>query len=741
MPDRPRDPPWIFRTYAGHSSASASNALYRKNLAAGQTGLSIAFDLPTQCGYDPDHPLARPEVGKVGVPIVSLDDMHALFDGIPLEQMNTSMTINGTAMWLLALYVALARERGVPEAGLRGTVQNDIVKEYLARGTYIFPPEPSLDLIAETYEYCVANMPQWNPSNICSYHLQEAGATPVQELAFALADAIGVLDRVRARGRVDAAHFAQCVGRVSFFVNAGMRFVEEMCKMRAFAALWDEITRERYGVTDPKLRQLRYGVQVNSLGLTEPQPENNAWRILIEALGVVLSRDARCRALQLPTWNEALSLPRPWDQQWSLRLQQILAYETDLLEYDDLFAGNPVIERKVGQLADAARAELARIDAMGGIRGAIETGYCKRELVSSMTARMARIESGAQTVVGVNKWTEALPSPLVGGDDGGVFRGDPHAADAALASLAQTRARRDPARVREALANLDAAARAGLPIMEASIACALARVTTGEWAGTLRGVWGEYRAQTGVQGARIAEGDDWAALRARVEAHVAATGRRPRLLVGKPGLDGHSNGAEVIAVAARDAGFEVIYAGIRLEPAAIAAVAVQEAVDVVGLSVLSGSHVELAGAVIDELRARGGEGVAVVLGGTVPAHDHATLQHLGIKRVFTPSDFKLVQIIGELLDLCIAPLVRRIRIATCHSRSQSNHGAQVPLLRSRRRLAFDPLRQERLTRMSSGSFLFGRASVAAHARSSAQAPLRDRRGRAAQRAGAPDACA
>ena len=654
MPDRPRDPPWIFRTYAGHSSARASNALYRKNLAAGQTGLSIAFDLPTQCGYDPDHPLARPEVGKVGVPIVSLDDMHALFDGIPLERMNTSMTINGTAMWLLALYVALARERGVPEAGLRGTIQNDIVKEYLARGTYIFPPEPSLDLIAETYEYCVAHMPQWNPSNVCSYHLQEAGATPIQELAFALADAIGVLDRVRARGRVDAAQFAQCVGRVSFFVNAGMRFVEEMCKMRAFAQLWDELTRERYGVTDPKLRQLRYGVQVNSLGLTEPQPENNAWRILIEALGVVLSRDARCRALQLPTWNEALSLPRPWDQQWSLRLQQILAYETDLLEYDDLFTGNPVIARKVGELAAAARAELAQIDAMGGIRGAIETGYCKRELVRSMAARMARIESGAQTVVGVNKWTEGLPSPLVGGDDGGVFRGDPGAADAALASLAETRARRNPARVRAVLAELEAAARAGAPIMEASIACALARVTTGEWAGTLRGVWGEYRAQTGVQGARgtiLGDGDDWAALRARVDAYVATSGRRPRLLVGKPGLDGHSNGAEVIAVAARDAGFEVIYAGIRLEPAAIAAVAVQEAVDVIGLSVLSGSHVELAAAVMSELRARGGSDVAVVLGGTVPAHDHAALHELGIQRVFTPSDFKLVNVVGELLDL------------------------------------------------------------------------------------------
>ncbi len=646
-----RDQPWIFRTYAGHSSARASNALYRRNLAAGQTGLSIAFDLPTQCGYDSDHPLARPEVGKVGVPIASLDDMHTLFDGIPIEQMNTSMTINGTAMWLLALYVALARERGVPEAGLRGTTQNDIVKEYLARGTYIFPPEPSLDLIAETYEYCVAHLPHWNPSNICSYHLQEAGATPVQELAFALGDAVGVLDRVKARGRVDAQAFAQCVGRVSFFVNAGMRFVEEMCKMRAFGALWDELTSSRYGVTDPKLRQFRYGVQVNSLGLTEQQPENNAWRILIEALGVTLSRDARCRALQLPTWNEALSLPRPWDQQWSLRLQQILAYETDLLEYGDLFTGNPVIEAKVRSLCEQARSELAEIDKLGGIRGAIESGYCKRELVRSMAQRMGRIEKGEQVVVGVNQWTEGLPSPLTTGEDGGVFRADPAAVEAAFASLEKTRRTRDAARAKAALARLETAARAGEPLMEASIECALARVTTGEWAGTLRGVWGEYRAQTGVQGARIADGDGWSALRQRVEDHVAKTGRRPRLLVGKPGLDGHSNGAEVIAVAAKDAGFEVIYAGIRLEPAAIAQTAVQEAVDVVGLSVLSGSHVELAQAVLEELRTRGGSDVAVVLGGTVPQGDHARLRDLGIRRVFTPSDYRLVDVVGSLLDL------------------------------------------------------------------------------------------
>jgi len=643
------DSPWIFRTYAGHSNARASNELYRKNLAAGQTGLSIAFDLPTQCGYDADHPLARPEVGKVGVPIASIDDMHALFDGIPIEQMNTSMTINGTAMWLLALYLGVARERGVPEAGLRGTTQNDIVKEYLARGTYIFPPEPSLDLIAETYEYCVAHLPHWNPSNICSYHLQEAGATPVQELSFALADAIGVLDRVKARGRVDAAAFAQCVGRVSFFVNAGMRFVEEMCKMRAFVQLWDELCRDRYGVTDPKLRQFRYGVQVNSLGLTEQQPENNAWRILIETLGVTLSKDARCRALQLPTWNEALSLPRPWDQQWSIRLQQILAYETDLLEYGDLFAGSPVVAAKVEQLCTAARTELAAIEKIGGIRGAIENGYCKQALVRAMAARMGRIERGEQIVVGVNKWTEGLPSPLVGGDDGGVFRVDETAAEAALASLERTRATRDPAKAQAALARLEETARAGQPIMEASIACALARVTTGEWAGTLRDVWGEYRAATGIAGAQVGgDGASWDALRAR----VAALPRRPKLLVGKPGLDGHSNGAEVIAVAARDAGFEVIYAGIRLEPAAIAQTAVQEDVDVIGLSVLSGSHVELTRAVLDELRARGAHDIAVVVGGIVPARDHARLYDLGVRRVFTPTDFQLTEIVGALVDLC-----------------------------------------------------------------------------------------
>lgn len=647
-----RDAPWIFRTYAGHSSPAASNALYRAGLERGQTGLSIAFDLPTQCGYSSDAPIARPEVGKVGVPINSLDDFHLLFDGIPLERMNTSMTINGTAMWLLALYVALARERGVAEAKLRGTIQNDIVKEYLARGTYIFPPEHSLRLIAETYEYCVDRLPEWNPSNVCSYHLQEAGATPVQEVGFALATAVGLLDRIKARGRIDAAAVARCVGRLSFFVNSGIRFVEEMCKMRAFAELWDELTRERYGVTDPKLRLFRYGVQVNSLGLTEPQPENNAWRILLEALGVTLSRKARCRALQLPAWNEAMSLPRPWDQQWALRLQQILAYETDLLEYPDLFDGNPAIAGKTASIVEGARAELDRIIAMGGVQAAVDAGYMKQALVRSMTERMARIGSGAQVVVGVNAWTDGLPSPLTTGDDGGRFSADPAAVDDALAALAATKARRDPARVASALAELTAAAQRGDNLMEPSIACALARVTTGEWADALRAVFGEYRAITGVDGQSLElPPAQAAALRARVEAFVAAHGRRPRLVVGKPGLDGHSNGAEVIAVAARHAGWDVIYAGIRLAPDDIAVSAVEEDADLVGVSILSGSHLELAAQVIDGLQARGGGDIPVVVGGIVPRPDVARLEALGVRAVFTPADYDLAQVMGRMLDV------------------------------------------------------------------------------------------
>jgi (2R)-ethylmalonyl-CoA mutase len=647
-----KDAPWIFRTYAGHSSPRASNALYRANLDKGQTGLSIAFDLPTQCGYSSDAPIARPEVGKVGVPINTLDDFHLLFDGIPLERMNTSMTINGTAMWLLALYVALARERGVPEAALKGTTQNDIVKEYLARGTYIFPPEHSLRLVAETYEYCVDRLPDWNPSNICSYHLQEAGASPVQEVAFTLANAVGLLDLLKSRGRINDAQFARCVGRISFFVNAGIRFVEEMCKMRAFGALWDQVTRDRYGITEAKYRMFRYGVQVNSLGLTEAQPENNAWRILLEALGVTLSKNARCRALQLPTWNEAMSLPRPWDQQWSLRLQQILAYETDLLEYPDLFDGSPVVAAKTQAIVDGAQAELDRVLALGGVRAAIDSGYMKSALVQSMATRMARIDSGEQVVVGVNKWVEGLPSPLVGGDDGGVFKIDAAAAGDARAALAATIARRDPARVRAALVALEAAARSGDNLMEPSIECALARVSTGEWAGTLRKVFGEYRATTGVDGASLAlDPARTATLRGRVAAFEERHGRRPRLIVGKPGLDGHSNGAEVIAVAARHAGFDVVYAGIRLAPDEIAVSAVEEDADLIGISVLSGSHVELTRELMEALDRAGARDVPVVVGGIIPKADHAALAALGVRRVFTPSDYQLVEVMEKIMDV------------------------------------------------------------------------------------------
>jgi len=647
-----RDAPWIFRTYAGHSSPRASNALYRANLDKGQTGLSIAFDLPTQCGYSSDEAIARPEVGKVGVPVNSLDDFHLLFEGIPLERMNTSMTINGTAMWLLALYVALARERGVPETELKGTTQNDIVKEYLARGTYIFPPEHSLRLVAETYEYCVDRIPEWNPSNICSYHLQEAGATPVQEVAFALANAIGILDLLRSRGRIDADRFAKCVGRISFFVNSGIRFVEELCKMRAFGDLWDEITRDRYGISNAKYRLFRYGVQVNSLGLTESQPENNAWRILLEALGVTLSRKARCRALQLPTWNEAMSLPRPWDQQWSLRLQQILAYETDLLEYPDLFDGSPVVGAKAAEIADGARAEIERIVGMGGVRAAIDAGYMKSALVRSMADRMARINAGQQVVVGVNRWTDGLPSPLVGGDDGGVFKVDPAAVDDALRSLDETRRRRDAGRVAEALARLEEAARSGENLMEPSVECALARVTTGEWAHALRRVFGEYRAVTGVDGATLdLDAERTHRLRGRIDAFAAARGRRPRLVVGKPGLDGHSNGAEVIAVAARHAGFDVVYSGIRLTPDEIAQSAVEEDADLVGVSILSGSHLELAAQVIAALRQAKAGDVPVIVGGIIPRGDHQRLVELGVARVFTPSDYQLVDVMDRIMDV------------------------------------------------------------------------------------------
>jgi (2R)-ethylmalonyl-CoA mutase len=648
-----RDRPWIFRTYAGHTSARASNELYRSNLAAGQTGLSIAFDLPTQCGYSSDDVVARPEVGKVGVPINSLDDFHVLFDELPLDKMNTSMTINATSMWLLALYVALAREKGIDTSALRGTTQNDIVKEYLARGTYIFPPDASLRIIAEMHEYCLENLPKWNASNICSYHLQEAGATPGQELAFALANAIGILDLVRERGQFSDEQFERCVGRISFFVNAGIRFVEEMCKMRAFTELWEEITRDRYGVTNPKYRRFRYGIQVNSLGLTESQPENNAWRILIETLGVTLSRKARCRALQLPTWNEALSLPRPWDQQWSLRLQQILAYETDLLEYPDLFDGSTVVESKVAELKAEARAEVDKIIEMGGVRVAIDSGYMKSALVRSMSERMSRINSGEQVVVGVNQWTDAIDSPLLEGEDGGIFKVDAEAVGETRAMLERTLEQRDDARVKAALDALEAAAADGTNMMEASIECALARVTTGEWSAALRTAFGEYRAVTGVEGQTLRLDEARvASLRQRIDDLAGRIGHRPRIVVGKPGLDGHSNGAEVIAVAARYAGFDVIYSGIRLTPDEIVKSAVEENADLIGVSILSGSHLELADDIMECLRRAGADGdIPVVFGGIIPAGDFEALATAGIRRVFTPSDFSLIDVMERIMEV------------------------------------------------------------------------------------------
>jgi (2R)-ethylmalonyl-CoA mutase len=652
-----RDRPWIIRTYAGHSSPRASNELYRKNLAAGQTGLSIAFDLPTQCGYSSDDPIAVPEVGKVGVPINSLDDMEFLFDGIPLEQMNTSMTINGTAMWLLALYVALARERGEDVTKLTGTTQNDLVKEYLARGTYIYPPAESMRIIAEMYEFCLEAMPKWNASNICSYHLQEAGATPAQELAFALANALSLLDLLKDRGHFTPEQFDRAAGRISFFVNSGIRFVEEMCKMRAFVELWDELLVERYGVADERYRRFRYGVQVNSLGLTESQPENNAWRIILEALGVTLSRKARCRALQLPAWNEAMSLPRPWDQQWSLRLQQILAYETDLLEYPDLFDGSPVIEAKVAELKVGAREEIDRIMEMGGVIPAIESGYMKSALVRSMSERVSRINTGDQVVVGVNKWTEGLPSPLLGGEDRGMFTLDEAAIRETVAHLEQTRARRDPERVAAALEALQQAARDGTSMMEPSVECALARVTTGEWAGALRDVFGEYRPATGVEGQQLLlSGDRVDGLRRRLDVLTMQLGHRPRLVVGKPGLDGHSNGAEVIAVSARHVGFDVVYSGIRLSAEEIVESAVEEGADVIGASVLSGSHVSLAEQIMEGLRAHGAaDRIAVVLGGIIPPSDMEKLEGLGVRRVFTPSDYELLDIMESIVSLLEQP--------------------------------------------------------------------------------------
>lgn len=646
-----RDKPWIFRTYAGHSTAAASNALYRRNLAKGQTGLSVAFDLPTQTGYDPDHPLARGEVGKVGVPIAHLGDMRALFDGIPLEQMNTSMTINATAPWLLALYVAAADEQGADRAQLSGTTQNDIIKEYLSRGTYVFPPAPSLRLTRDVIAWTYRAMPKWNPMNVCSYHLQEAGATPVQELSFALATAIAILDEVRASGAIDAADFPEAVGRISFFVNAGMRFITEICKMRAFAELWDEICQTRYGVADERYRRFRYGVQVNSLGLTEQQPENNVYRILIEALAVVLSKNARARAVQLPAWNEALGLPRPFDQQWSLRVQQILAYETDLLEFEDIFDGSSVIGGKVEALKDEARAELARIEEMGGAVAAVETSYMKQALVASNAARLAAIEAGEQVVVGVNRFTESEPSPLATGEDGGILTVPEHVEAEAIATLTAWREARDESAVAGAIAALKQAASEGTNIMEPSIAAAKAGVTTGEWGAALREVFGEYRAPTGVGKAARADAQDLAPVRAAVESVSAKLGRRLKFLVGKPGLDGHSNGAEQIAVRARDCGMEVVYEGIRLTPAQIVNAALEEDVHVIGLSILSGSHLALVRDVMERLRAAGIDDIPVVVGGIIPEEDAASLRAMGVAAVYTPKNFQLTDIMKEVVEI------------------------------------------------------------------------------------------
>jgi (2R)-ethylmalonyl-CoA mutase len=644
-----KEKPWIFRTYAGHSTAADSNRLYRTNLAKGQTGLSIAFDLPTQTGYDSDHPLARGEVGKVGVPVSHLGDMRTLFRDIPIAQMNTSMTINATAPWLLALYVAAADEQGAARATLQGTTQNDIIKEYLARGTYVFGPGPSMRLTRDVILFTTREMPKWNPMNVCSYHLQEAGATPVQELSYALATSIAVLDGVRKAGLTDEA-FAESAQRISFFVNAGMRFVTELCKMRAFTELWDEILKQRYGVEDAKARRFRYGVQVNSLGLTEQQPENNVYRILIEMLAVTLSKNARARAVQLPAWNEALGLPRPFDQQWSLRMQQIMAYETDLLEYGDIFDGSSEIARKVGELKEAARAEIAAIDAMGGAVAAVDSGYMKSKLVEANARRLVGIESGEQVVVGVNRFTETEPSPLTTGE-GAIMVVPDHVEAEQVKALEDWRAERDAAAVAKALEDLERAAREDANIMPASIAAAKAGVTTGEWGATLRRVFGEYRAPTGVGAAAAAASDDLAGVRADVERVSKKLGRRIKFLVGKPGLDGHSNGAEQIAVRARDAGMEVVYEGIRLTPAEIVNAALEESVHCVGLSILSGSHLALARDVMARMKSEGLDDVPVVVGGIIPPQDEATLKEAGVAAVYTPKDYEINTILADIVKI------------------------------------------------------------------------------------------
>ena len=646
-----RDEPWLFRTYSGHSSAAESNKLYRTNLARGQTGLSVAFDLPTQTGYDSDHPLAKGEVGKVGVPICHLGDMRTLFDGIPLARMNTSMTINAPAAWLLALYAAAAETQGSARSELAGTTQNDVIKEYLSRGTYIFPPEPSLRLTTDVVAFTYREMPKWNPVNVCSYHLQEAGATPQQELAYALATALAILDRVKASGQVPAADFPQVVGRISFFVNAGIRFITELSKMRAFTELWDEICLDRYKVEDAKLRRFRYGVQVNSLGLTEQQPENNVYRILVEMLAVVLSKDARARAVQLPAWNEALGLPRPWDQQWSLRLQQILAYETDLLEFGDIFEGSTEIAGFVARLKDQARQELARIDEMGGAVAAVESSYMKQKLVESNSRRLTAIESGEQVVVGVNRWQETADSPLAAGE-GAILAIDPAAEAEQIARLQAWREQRDQAAADRALEALKAAAKEGRNIMEPSIACAHAGVTGGEWAASLRGVFGEYRAPTGVgRAASNSAAEPLAKLREEVERVSGRLGRRVKMLVGKPGLDGHSNGAEQIAVRARDAGMEVVYEGIRLTPAQIVNAALEEGVHVVGLSILSGSHVPLVTDVLERMKKTGLGDIPVVAGGIIPPEDEKILLEAGCARIYTPKNYDLTAIMSDIVAL------------------------------------------------------------------------------------------
>jgi ethylmalonyl-CoA mutase len=649
--DKPfRDKPWIFRTYAGHSTARESNALYRKNLAKGQTGLSVAFDLPTQTGYDSDHSAAIGEVGKVGVPISHLGDMRTLFAEIPLDAMNTSMTINATAAWLLALYVALADEQGVEREKLQGTTQNDIIKEYLSRGTYVFPPAPSMRLTRDVILFTTREMPRWNPVNVCSYHLQEAGATPVQELAFALATAMAILDALKVSGAVQPSEFGDVVGRISFFVNAGLRFVTELCKMRAFVELWDEITAGRYGVADPKQRLFRYGVQVNSLGLTEQQPENNVTRILLEMLAVTLSKGARARAVQLPAWNEALGLPRSWDQQWSLRMQQILAYETDLLEYGDIFDGSPAIAAKVEELKRAANEELAHIQALGGAVAAVEQGYMKRQLVDSNTRRLEAIERGERTVVGVNRYLETEASPLAGAA-GAVLTVSPQAEAEQNERLKAWRAARDQSAVAAALEELRSAASGNRNIMPASIACAKAGVTTGEWGFALRESFGEYRAPTGVGQAMRNETVGLDDLRAEVDRVSMKLGRRLKFLLGKPGLDGHSNGAEQIAVRARDAGMDVVYDGIRLTPAQIVEAARAQGAHVVGLSILSGSHLALVRDVVARMRTAGLGDVPLVVGGIIPPEDAQALQQVGVAAVYTPKDFQLNRIMADVVRI------------------------------------------------------------------------------------------